>query len=61
MAEVSIIGITKRVVCVVQNVPGANNVGLQVTDEMVNAYFRRLKPSEELQLEETTQHLHSRL
>ena len=53
--------ITKRVVCVVQNVAGANNVGLQVTDEMVNAYFRRLKPSEELQLEETTQHLHSRL
>ena len=36
-------------------------VGLQVTDEMVSAYFRRLKPSEELQLEETTQHLQSRL
>ncbi|KAL0044674.1 hypothetical protein WJX82_005007 [Trebouxia sp. C0006] len=33
----------------------------EVTDEMVSAYFKRLIPSEELQLEETTQHLHSRL
>ncbi len=36
-------------------------VSLQVTDEMVSAYFRRLKPHEELRLEESTQHLHSRL
>ena len=34
---------------------------LQVTEGMVSAYFKPLKASEELHLEETIQHLQSRL
>lgn len=47
--------------CVGLSMPYELKMSLQVSTDMVDAYFKRLRPDEELHLEESAQHLQSRL
>ena len=47
--------------CVCLSMLSEWKTSLQVTTDMVDAYFKRLRPDEELHLEESAQYLQSRL